>query len=203
MAAARYVWIAVQPAAAVKEREKREAKQSGRSTPLISLWKNETPLAYAGFARYTAGMSSWLDSLPTNERQRIKEKYKLSESAYEKLRQKVKGPEDMEREMEQNHVLAELKFGLETEPVMKQALQRQIENDIAEHGIENVLELNDLSSEIRSLIEKGKFEVTVDESLNYAHDQIVVCLEGNVSDKVPVKTRFAEAYLSGLTRSEL
>lgn len=147
-------------------------------------------------------MSSWLDSLPTNERQRIKEKYKLSESAYEKLREKVKGPEDMEREMEQNQILAELKFGLETEPAMKEALHQQIENDIDEHGIESVFDLSECTQEARTAIEAGEFDVTVDEPSSHAKDQIVVCPEGNVTDKIPVNQTFAESYLSGLTQGE-
>lgn len=143
-------------------------------------------------------MSSWLDMLPANERQRIREKYKLSASAYEALREKVKGPKQLEQEMRRNEALAQLKFGLETEPVMKEALRSQIEKDISEHGIETVLDCAQVAPDIRAAIERGAFEVTVDEPSKDAPDHLVVVPEGNVTDRLPVHATFAESYVTGL-----
>ena len=68
---------------------------------------------------------SWLDRIPSNERQRIREKLHLSEAEYARLREKVKGPEDLEREMDRNELLAELKFQMESEPKLAEALRAQ------------------------------------------------------------------------------
>lgn len=143
-------------------------------------------------------MSSWLDLIPGNERQRIKEKYKLSESAYEKLRDKVKGPEDIAEEMLWNEAMAQLKFGMETEPHMGEALKKQIEKDIAEQGIDAVLDNSDLSDEVQKLLREGKFDVRVDAPANNAPDQIVIKPEGNVSDKLPIRMSLCQSYVSQL-----
>ncbi|MBM3231179.1 hypothetical protein FJZ28_02515 [Candidatus Peregrinibacteria bacterium] len=143
-------------------------------------------------------MTSWLDTIPANERQRIRERYRLSESAYEKLRENVKGPEDLEREMIRNDALAQLKFGLETEPAMKSALRKQVEKDIAEKGMESLMHIEDLPVDLRREIENGKFEITVDAVGDSAHDQIVIVPEGNVRDAIPMKSSVTDSYLAAL-----
>lgn len=140
-------------------------------------------------------MSNWLDILPPNERHRLREKYKMSAAAYEKLREKVKGPEDLEREMLWNEAMAKLKFGLETEPALKQALTQQIERDIAERGIENVLMLPEAGAQkLHGVI--GQFEVTVEHGADNTPDQLVLVPEGNVQEKIPVKRGQAESYIA-------
>ena len=128
-------------------------------------------------------MNSWLDMLPSSERQKIREKYKLSPAAYEKLRQKVKGPEQLGEEMQRNELMAKLKFALETEPKVKEALKQQVEKDFSEQGIE---------------VPEGEFDVTVDSISESEPDQIVLVPEGNVSEKVSVPTSLADTYLSQL-----
>ena len=135
---------------------------------------------------------AWLDMLPSSERQKIKEKYKMSAAAYEKLRQKIKGPEDIEREMQGNEKMAQMKFALETEPEIKKALQEQLQKDIGEHGIEGVLESTEVSDMMRQQIKSGQFVLVVDESLSVAP-------EGNISETLPVKKALVESYLSQLS----
>ena len=141
---------------------------------------------------------SWLDILPSSERQKIREKYKLSAAAYEKLREKVKGPEDLREEMVRNEIMARLRFGLETEPAMKDALKKQIEKDIAEKGIEAVLSSLGLPDTLRQLLESGQFDVTVESSAKDAPDRLVLVPEGNVREKLPVHMMLTNAYLSQL-----
>lgn len=136
--------------------------------------------------------------LPSNERQKIKEKYKMSAAAYEKLRQKVKGPEDLEREMDRNEVMAQLKFDLETQAHMKEALQKQLEKDIAEQGIEAVLQSPDIPAELRQQLEGGNFDVTVASPVESEPDQLVIAPEGNIAEVIAVNSSLADSYLSQL-----
>ncbi len=144
---------------------------------------------------------SWLDHLPAHERERIREKYKMSAAAYEKLREKVKGPEDLAQEMIWNERMAQLKFGMDSEPALKQALKKQIERDIAEQGVEAVLENFDLSSDMKTAIEHGKFTIAVDSPMNHTNDQLVVCPEGNVAEKIPVNLSLTQTYVTQLRAS--
>jgi len=137
-------------------------------------------------------MSTWLDQLPSNERARIRARLRSPE-AYEKLREKVKGPEDMEQEMEKNEALAELSFALETEPVVKDALKTQIEKDIAEQGVEAVF--GEVSPDRIYLLEQGKFEIDVDASADSAQEQLVVIPEGTVNEKIPLTQNMSEKYV--------
>ncbi len=142
--------------------------------------------------------NSWLDILPSSERQKIREKYRLSAAAYEKLREKVKGPEDLREEMIRNEIMARLRFGLETEPALKDALKKQIEKDITEKGIEAVLSSPGLPDILRQLLESGRFDVTVASPSEHEPDQLVVVPEGNVQEKLPVHMSLTNAYLSQL-----
>ena len=137
-------------------------------------------------------MNSFLDMLPPSARERLKEKYKMSAAAYEKLRQKVKGPEDLEREMAWNEVLAQLKFDCETEPAFKDVLKEKLQSDIAEQGIEAVLDATEVTETQRQQLEAGQFALEVS-------DQVTLAPEGNISESLPVKKALVESYLSGLT----
>jgi flagellar motor protein MotB len=135
---------------------------------------------------------SWLDKLPGSAKQKKRAKYKMSAHAYEKLRQKVVGPEKARQEMEWNEAMAQLQFGLETEPQMKEAFKEQIEKDIAEQGIEAVLELSEIPADLKAQIESGGFDVSI------INDQIVLNPEGNIGEKIPMKRSLTESYLSQL-----
>lgn len=143
-------------------------------------------------------MSSWLDILPSNERQKIREKYKMSAAAYEKLREKVKGPEELQEELNRNEIMAQLKFDLETQPEMKEALKKQLEQDLKEQGIEAMLKNPDISAELRQQLESGAFEVTVASPSEKEPDQLVVVPEGNISERAALSTSVQDSYLSQL-----
>ncbi len=130
-------------------------------------------------------MTHWLDMLPSQERQKIREKMRSPE-AYERLREKVKGPEDLEHELKVSESYANLKFALETEPKTKQQLKERIREDIESNGIDNVLD---------GKLEQGDFDIAVVENSSSHQEQVVVIPEGNVSEKIPVKPVFAERYL--------
>lgn len=137
-------------------------------------------------------MSNWLDHLPSQERQKIRQRLRSPE-AYEKLREKVKGPEDLEKEMEKNEVMAELRFAMESEPVVKDALKKQIEKDIAEKGVEALL--GEVPPDAQFAVEQGDFDIAITAPDESSHDQIVVIPEGNVSEKFPLTQSFSEQYV--------
>jgi hypothetical protein len=136
--------------------------------------------------------------LPSSERQKIRDKYKMSAAAYEKLRQKVKGPEELKQEMEWNELMAQLKFDLETDPHMKEALKKQLEQDLSEQGIEAVLENANLPEDIKKQIESGAFEIDVDSPTEDSPNQLVIAPEGNIGEKLPIAMHLTESYLSQL-----
>lgn len=135
-------------------------------------------------------MNSWLDLMPSSERQRVREKYKMSAAAYEQLREKVTGPEEMEREMRKNEQLASLKFALETEPTVKEALKKQIEKDLSEDS-EGVLESSVSHEVLSSFLEEG-FDVSIDSD----SDKMVIHPEGNVTETVAISSHVRDAYAS-------
>lgn len=89
--------------------------------------------------------------------------------------------------MKINESFASLSFQLETQPKLKEELKDQVRQDIDANGIETVLE---------SPMEAGEFEVLIEESPDTHEDQLVVIPEGNVSEKVVIKPKFSEKYLS-------
>jgi len=146
--------------------------------------------------RHTAFMSdSWLDNIPSSERQRLKERFHLSEAQYEKLREKVKGPEDLKEEMKRNELLAELKFAMDAEPVLSQALRKQVQEDVRVHGLPAVLSSLHLSNGVRGAIEKGKFTIAVHPDAKTHVDQLAVVPEGKVAEALPITQKFSEQYL--------
>lgn len=144
---------------------------------------------------------TWLDKLPSGEKQKIRERFRMSPAAYEKMRERVKGPEDLEKEQVWNEAMAQLKFTLETEPEVQKALAEQIASDIESGGLESVIENTELSQETIDQLEKGDFEVSIDAPHENAHDQIVLVPEGNVSEKIAIRFSLSETYVSHLGES--
>ncbi len=141
---------------------------------------------------------SWLDHLPSRERMKIRERLRSPEE-YERLREKVKGPEDLEREMRWSEAMAELSFALETEPKVQEALKNQVEGDLAERGIEEVLENSDqLSPEAKRSLEQGTFSLKVEAHPTTHVDQLMAVPEGRVQEKIPVRRSMSEQYVAQL-----
>jgi hypothetical protein len=138
-------------------------------------------------------MSDFMDHLPSKEREKIRKRMRSPE-AYEALREKVKGPEDLEKEMKRSEQLAEVNFELQSNPEKKERMKSGIEKDIAEQGIEKVLDAKNLSPELKSSLESGKFTVAISAHPTTHEDTLVVMPEGNIQEKIPVKTTFTEKY---------
>ena len=138
---------------------------------------------------------SWLDGIPSSERMKLRRRMRSPE-AYEQMREKVKGPEDLAKELRHSEVLAELHFSLETEPDLHEALRAQVERDLKEHGAENVLEGSVTEPNIRSQLEQGKFRLTVTANPKTHQDALTVLPEGTVQEKLPVKPAFSNQYAS-------
>ncbi|MDD5469634.1 MAG: hypothetical protein PHO92_02430 [Candidatus Peribacteraceae bacterium] len=140
-------------------------------------------------------MSTWLDLIPSRERQKLRELKKRSPEEYERLRERIKSVEQIAEEMDRNEQLAELSFALEAEPTLKDALRRQIEQDMREQGIEAVLEAADLPEGVRTQLKRGTFDVRVDAHPETQQDQLVVVPEGNVQETIPVRPSLGEQYV--------
>jgi len=130
---------------------------------------------------------SFAFELPPALSERMKKaKEMMSLAAYEELRKRVKGPEDLERELGHMEKLANLKFDMESEPKFKQKLKEKIKEDIDAEGLEKVLAGN----------LEGDFDVSIEENPDTHEDQLVVCPEGNVSEKIAIKPVFSDKYLA-------
>ena len=138
---------------------------------------------------------SYLDHIPAAEREKIRKRMRSAE-AYERLREKVKGPEDLEREMERSEKMAELNFEMESNPELKERVKSAIEKDIAEEGIEKILEISGINPDVQMKIEQGKFLLQVSAHPITNEDTLIIVPEGNVQEKIPVKTSFCERYVS-------
>jgi len=138
---------------------------------------------------------SFIDHLPSHEREKIRKKLRSPE-AYERLRDKVKGPEDLEREMDRSEKLAELHFALESEPQVRQSLHVAMEQDLKEKGVDDVLERAPHSPDATHALEEGKFSIAVEAHPDTHEDALVILAEGNVQEKIPVKQSFSEKYAS-------
>jgi len=141
---------------------------------------------------------SWLDRLASGERQKILKRLRSPEE-YERLREKVKGPEDLEKEMRRNERMAELAFAIESEPQLKNALKEQVQEDMAEHGIEDIVETDALSPEAKASLEKGKFSLAIEADKKTHEDQLMVIPEGAPTEALPVKPTFSEQYVGQFT----
>ncbi|KKW39931.1 MAG: hypothetical protein UY90_C0092G0002 [Candidatus Peregrinibacteria bacterium GW2011_GWA2_54_9] len=109
----------------------------------------------------------------------------------------MKGPEDLEREMEKNELLAELKFALETEPKIQEELRKEIEKDLREQGAEQILEAGNLTPKVQDALASGAFTVGIDVNPSSGNEQIVLQPEGNVAEKIPLQKSVSEQYTAG------
>lgn len=141
---------------------------------------------------------SWLDSIPSHERKKLRRT--MSAEAYERLREKVKGPEDLSRELRRNAEVADLHFEMKSDASMEKQMKSAIEKGIREQGIESVLEKPDLTSEQKSALEQGKFSLSVESHPDRHEDAVMVIPEGTVQEKLPVKPKFSESILSQLVQ---
>jgi hypothetical protein len=140
-------------------------------------------------------MSSWLDLLPSHERQKLRERRKLSAAEYEKLREKVKSVEKIGEEMAENERIAELKFAIESEPKIKEALRAQIEADLKEEGLENVLDAG-APEALRKALQEGKFDVQMGSDPDTHRDQLVIVPEGTVAERLVVPPVLSDRYVT-------
>jgi hypothetical protein len=138
-------------------------------------------------------MSSWLDLLPSHERQKLRERRRVSPEEYEKLREKVKSVEKIAEEMDRNQAMAELAFALESEPKIQEALRKQIEADLKSEGLENVLDAG-APEALRTALAEGRFDVQVGSDPDTHQDQITLVPEGNVSDRIVVPAALSDRY---------
>lgn len=130
---------------------------------------------------------SYLDHIPSHEREKILRRLR-SPAEYERLREKVKGPEDLEKELTKADQIAEAFIRLESDPKLKEKLKQSVEKDIREQGMENVLE-KPLS---------GGFDIAIQMNPATHEDQVVVIPEGVVQEAIPVKMTFSEQYVTQL-----
>ncbi|MFH0851238.1 MAG: hypothetical protein V1876_00615 [Candidatus Peregrinibacteria bacterium] len=138
---------------------------------------------------------SWLDRIPSRERQNLRERFRLSPEAYAELRENVKGPKEVAEEMERSALLAELKFAMEAEPKLAEALRSQVQEDIRIHSLPSVLHALHLSKNLTQALEKGDFTLSVLSDPQTNVDRLVLVPEGKVAEAVPVSQKFSEQYL--------
>lgn len=137
---------------------------------------------------------SFLDHLPSREREKIRKRLRSPEE-YERFREKVKGPEDLERELKRSERMAEVHFRIETEPEIAQRLHDRIAKDVKERGVKTVLEDAHVSDSVRTTLEQGRFTVSVEAHPKTHEDVLVVVPEGNVHDTLPMKPMQSERYV--------
>ncbi len=156
---------------------------------------------------YHPGMSdSFLDFIPSQEREKIRRRMRSPEE-YERLREKVKGPEDLEREMSKNSEYAEFSFGLEAEKGMKESVKQSIAEQIADAGVQSVVE-GKLDKQTKAALEAGKFDVIADSSQEASPKLRIKPSSGNdkggsidapsgkVSEALPLKPSFQDKLVS-------
>lgn len=141
---------------------------------------------------------SWLDHIPSHERERIRRRLRSPEE-YERLREKVKGPEDLAREMEKNEAVAELRFALEAESQVRDALKEQVEKDLVDRGVEEVVD-GAVSLDQKLKLERGKFALTVTAHPVTHRDQLAVVPEGKVREALPLKPALSDRYAAQFLR---
>lgn len=137
---------------------------------------------------------SFLDHLGGPEKQRIIKRLRSPE-AYERLREKVKGPEDLEAELDRAEKLAELHLALESDAAAHETAKAIVGDSIAEEGIDASVERpEELSGSARDALEHGKFRLAV------TPDEVFVALpEGAVSETVPLVSSLMESCVSQLS----
>ena len=137
---------------------------------------------------------NFFDHIPSHERERIRKRMRSPE-AYEKLRESVKGPEDLEHEMEKMDAMAEMHFALESDSKAQESMKKTVEKAM-EQGMENVLEHPNLSPEAKKSLEAGKFKLTVSSHPKTHQDHVIIVPEGNVQEKIPVTQKMNDQLAS-------
>lgn len=145
---------------------------------------------------------AFLDRIPGPEREKIRKKMRSPE-AYERLRESVKGPEDLQRKMDKAEKLAELSFALETEPRTREKVKTSIEKDLNERGIDAVVDGHEnLPHGVATMLLEGKFSVAVSAHPTTHEDVIAIAPEGNVHEKIPLKQTISDAYAEAALRKK-
>ncbi len=143
---------------------------------------------------------SFLDHLGGPEKQRIIKRLRSPE-AYERLREKVKGPEDLEQELARAEHMAELHFALESNREQHDRMKSLVERAAQGEGVEAVAEEGiDMSDEARAAIVDGRFRLEVSAREESNDDALMIVPEGNVHEKIPVNATLTNACVSQLTR---
>lgn len=148
-------------------------------------------------------MSSYLDHLPSQEREKIRKRLRSPEE-YERLREKVKGPEDLEREMEKNAEFAEARLSLETDPSAQEKGKEEISKQLAEQGIESVLESP--NEEAKKALQEGRFRIVMTEkskeprlAVSLQQPQGTEAPSGNVSEVLALTPALQQQLLTSFT----
>jgi len=123
-----------------------------------------------------------------------------SPEAYERLRDKVKGPEDLEQEMDRNEKMAEAHLSIESDSEMKEQLKSAVEKSIVEQGAEAIADAP-LTLDQKHALESAAFSVAITSHPRTHKDALVIIPEGNVQEKIPVKQSFTEQYLTQLIQN--
>ena len=170
-----------------------------RTYPSISV---ETPW-YGVFTRdvppgrlygYDGDMSdSFLDHLANPEREKIRKRMR-SEAAYEKLRERVKGPEDLEREMERSDRMAEAHLALESDSKAQEKAKEEVQS-----ALEDLFE-EQPSPEVQQKIAEGNFKVAISSHPSTHEDVMTVVTEGNVQEKIPLKSAVSDKISQSLIK---
>lgn len=143
---------------------------------------------------------SFLDSLPSLERQKIRKRMR-SEAEYERLRESVKGPEDLERELGRSERMAEAHFALESQPHLRGVLKRDLEHAM-EQGIDAVKEQGAaVSAELLGALREGNFRMEIGPHPTEHHDTLLAVSEGNVQETLAIHPSLANQWISSLLRS--
>jgi hypothetical protein len=115
----------------------------------------------------------------------------MSPEAYERLRENVKGPEDLEREMQRSAEYAELQFDLQADLKLREHVRDMVQQHVKVSGIEATFLAERIPPEVKTAIEHGKFSVAVS---SHAHqpDQLVAVPEGNIQERIPLTTALSD-----------
>ena len=139
-------------------------------------------------------MSDWfLDHLAGSERQKIRKRMR-SEAAYEKLRERVKGPEDLERELERSDRMAEVHLALESDPKVQEKVKEEVRANS-----EDLFE-EEPSQEVQKKIAEGKFKLAFSSHPSTHEDVMTVVTEGNVQEKIPLKATMSDKLVNSIVK---
>lgn len=134
---------------------------------------------------------AFLDRLAGPEKQRVLKRLRSPE-AYERLREKVKGPEDLEWELDRAEKLAELHFALESDEAAHDSMKAIVDRALRERPDDAVEDAAALPASVK----EGNYRLAVS-----ADDELAILPEGNVRETIPVTTALLEECLSQLSAS--